>query len=399
MKDVLFVTYGSGHVRMVVPVAKALAASGAARPRILALTTAAKVVLESGLELLQFKDFIEPGDEVALAHGRRLMAEMPGQIADRDETVAYLGLCYAELEADIGPEKALKMYKRDGRQAFLPVRILERIVRRVAPALVVATNSPRAERAAIMAAGALGLPSVCLVDLFCIDEVKWIGAPDYAQCVCVLNESVKRLLLSAGRTDAQVVVTGNPALDALCDPGNEVRGNQMRRDRGWKDKRVVLWPAQTEPRFHPFNGRPGDPMLPATALGEVLDWVRSRTDTVLCVRPRAGDLAPKLPADARIVVTGQEVNLCDLLFAVDLVVTLNSTVGLEGHLAGARLVQVLGSVFDQAMPLLAFGVADSAVKVGEIGPALSRWIHLPRKPPNTQGLAVSRVLSVVRTFL
>jgi N-acetyl sugar amidotransferase len=35
------------------------------------------------------------------------------------------------------------------------------------------------------------------------------------------------------------------------------------------------------------------------------------------------------------------------------VVTLTSTVGLEGRLAGARLVQVLGSVFDDAMPLAA----------------------------------------------
>ena len=57
MKTVLFVTYGSGHVRMVIPVARALADSGLARPLILALTTAAPVVRATGLDMVQFKDF------------------------------------------------------------------------------------------------------------------------------------------------------------------------------------------------------------------------------------------------------------------------------------------------------------------------------------------------------
>ena len=68
-----------------------------------------------------------------------------------------------------------------------------------------------------------------------------------------------------------------------------------------------------------------------------------------------------LPDDSRIVVAGQDVDLPVLLQAVDLVVTLNSTVGLEGHLAGARLIQILGSVFDNAMPLKRYGLADEAV--------------------------------------
>lgn len=403
MKKVLFVSYGSGHVRMVVPVAKALAQTGLAQPLMLALTTAADVARDAGLEVLQFKDFLRRGDaddEAAVAHGQRLMRAMTGPIADPEETVAYLGLSYQELALRLGSEEAERQYQSEGRQAFLPVSTLQRIVRQLAPSLVVATNSPRAERAAIMAALSLGLRSVCLVDLFCLDEVKWIGAPDYADRVCVLNESVKDFLLSAGRTDPQVVVTGNPAFDDLVNPIHLAEGARLRQNHNWCDKHVLLWPTQVEPALHPFNGTKGNVDLPERALTQVINWVLSREDCILCIRPRAG-LAPMvLPDDPRIVVTGQDVGLPALLQAVDLVVTLNSTVGLEGHLAGTRLVQILGSVFDSAMPLKRYGIADEAVALDGVTDALNRCIGLARHPAKRlPGNATGKVLEVIRGFL
>ena len=403
MKKVLFVTYGSGHVRMVVPVARALAKAGLAHPLVLALTTAAPVAREAGLEVLQFKNFLRPGDisdQAAMVYGQRLMSAMPGPIADPEETAAYLGLSYQELALKVGLDEAEYQYQRDGRQAFLPVSTLQRIVKKIAPSLVVATNSPRAERAAIMAARSLGLPSICLVDLFCLDEVKWIGVPDYADKVCVLNESVKCFLLSAGRLDSQVVVTGNPAFDELANPIHVVAGAKLRQDRNWGNKHVLLWPTQVEPAFHPFNGAPGDADLPERALKLVMGWVLSRDDCVLCIRPRAGLSPMALPDDPRIVVTGQDIELPALLQAVDLVVTLNSTVGLEGRLAGTRLVQILGSVFDNAMPLKRYGIADEAVALDGLAAALDRCIQLARNPSNDlQKNAAGNVLEVIREFL
>jgi hypothetical protein len=399
MKKVLLVTYGSGHVKMVLPVAKALVASGDVKPVVLALTTAAPVVRASGLEMVQFKDFVTAADDDALSHGRRLMASFDAQVIDELETIAYLGLSFVDLAADLGAEQALAMYAQNGRQAFLPVPTLERILRRVAPDIVVATNSPRAERAAIVAARRLGIPSVCIVDLFAIDEVKWIGAPDYADQVCVLNDSVKRFLMAAGRREDQVSVTGNPGFDALFDPDLMAQGHDLRQRMEWQDRHVILWPSQTEPACHPFDGRSGDPSLPGTVLKQLLGWVLARDDSVLCVRPRAGEPAAALPDDRRIVLTGQDWKLSPLLYATDLVVTLNSTVGLEGRLVGARLIQVLGSVFDDAMPLIRYGIADEAVPAGAVIRGLERQIQQPRHPVNLQTLATQNVLDVIRSFL
>lgn len=385
---------------MVVPVARALADSGLARPLVLALTTAAPVVSAVGLDMLQFKDFLTEADGPALAYGRRLLANLKGPVSDPEESIAYLGLCYAELANDVGMEEAERLYQREGRQAFLPLKTLERIVQKVAPALVVSTNSPRAERAAITAARTLGLPSVCMVDLFCLDEVKWIGHTGYADRVCVLNESVKQFLVAAGRRQEQIVVTGNPAFDTLGDAFQAAEGRRLRVERGWEGKYVLLWPTQVEPAYHPFNGFPGDVDLPRRALFSVIQWVLSRNDCLLCIRPRAGEALPAVPSDARIVFAGQEISLPGLLQAVDMVVTLNSTVGLEGHLAGTALVQVLGSVFDDAMPLKQYGVADEAVPEAGIGAALARRVHQKRRQnEQLHANATGRVLDVLRRFL
>jgi hypothetical protein len=397
-KRVLFVCYGSGHVRMVVPVARALRDRGLAEVTVLGLTTAAEVVRQAGLPLLQFKDFPEAADPAVQACGRELAAGLDG-VADLEETIAYLGLSHADLEAEVGAQEAARRYALHGRQAFLPRRSLRRLLEATRPDLLVATNSPRAERAAVDAARELGIPAVCMVDLFAIDEVRWIGQPHYADRVCVLNEAVRGFLVASGRKPGEIVVTGNPAFDALNDGAAVEAGRQLRSAQGWRDRRVVLYALQDEPAVHPFDGRPGDPTLPARLQQALLDWTAAHPDAVLCVRPRPGQAAPRLPAGPQYVPTGQDWPLAPLLHAVDVVVTLTSTVGLEGHLAGARLLQVQGSVFDDAMPLARFGIADAAVPLGQVAETLERLSRLGRRPPAQARPATGRVAEVLAAFL
>lgn len=399
MKRVLFVGYGSGHIKMLIPVAKALLASGRARPIVLALTTAGPLARAAGLDVVQFKDFVQPGDESALRKGRELVCDLVGPVADLDESAAYLGLSYFDLVADMGAETAEVQYRHLGRQAFLPIQTMIRIVRTIQPDAVVATNAPRAERAAIVAAGYLGIPAVCLVDLFAIDEVKWIGKAGYADRVCVLNGAVRKFLIAAGRGPDEVVVTGNPGFDSLNAPEAVAAGKELREKRGWQDRHVLLWPSQVEPAVHPFDGRTGDPQLPVRALTQLMKWMLARDDAVLCIRPRAGEPPPVVPKHERIVVMGQDFALPALLHASDLVVTLNSTVGLEGYLTGCRLIQITGSVFDDAMPLLRYGVADVETSVHNLPDALDCWVSAPRRPAQNLIPSTQQVLSQITAFL
>lgn len=396
---VLFVTYGSGHVKMIVPLAQALSSRPDVECVVLALTTAAPVARAAGLRVIQFKDFITEADAPALDWGRQLMAGLPGPVADSEETIAYLGLSMDDLVHDSGRQEALDAYSRLGRQAFLPLRTLERILRRVNPGLVVATNAPRAERAAIMGARKLGIPSVCLVDLFAIDEVQWIGEPNYADHVCVLNEAVRAFLISKGRDPGQVSATGNPAFDSLNTAVAREQGRFLRQQQGWDARRIVLWPTQVEPPVHPIDGRLADTTLPVRAMAEVIRWIQAHDDAVLCIRARAGEAMPAVPSDPRIIFTGQEWPLGPLLHAVNLVATVNSTIGLEGHLAGCRVVQVLGSVFDESVPMERYGIADAAVPLDGLVPALDHWTVQPRRDAHVPAPATGRVMAVIDHFL
>ena len=400
MKKVLFVTYGGGHVKMTVPVAKALSDSGKAWVVVLGLTTAAPQVREANLNLIQFRDLIDESDESALVWGEHLACGMvKNSSVDHGETVAYLGLCFRELVEDMGLASAQALFERDGRHAFLPVRTMERMLALLKPDLVVTTNSPRAERAAVLAARRMGIPAVCMVDLFATDEVRWIGARDYADSVCVLSDSVKEFLVAAGREPNQIHVTGNPNFDALHKSSLKDLGFALRVKNGWIKKKVILWPCVDEPAVHPFKGTVGDPEAPTRALSALIDIVMSRDDFVLCIRPRPGNLAPFFPADNRILLTGQNWALPELLSAVDLVVAMNSTIAVEAHFAGAYVIKLLGSVFDEAMLLVEYGLAEEQVTIDAMRPVVLRLANLPRRQKLLPELATTRVLRVIEGYL
>jgi len=152
LKRVLFVTYGGGHVNALLPVIQNLSRRRAdVETHVLGLTTAASVLREAGVPFLGFKDVLRADDHVAIEHGRRLAAETPGQV-DPEESLAYLGLSYADLVAQRGEQGARTAYAEKGRMAFLPITALERVFDRVQPDLVVSTNSPRGERASMVLA-------------------------------------------------------------------------------------------------------------------------------------------------------------------------------------------------------------------------------------------------------
>jgi hypothetical protein len=399
-KKVLFVAYGGGHVRMVLPVAHLLAQSDWASPVILALTTAAELVRAAGLPMLQFKDFLEPGDAEALRDGERLLAGMTGATIDREESVAYLGLSFQDLVQRLGRSQAEAEYALKGRHAFLPVGVLERILHRVKPDIVVSTSSPRAEHAAFIAARSLGIPTVCLIDGFIGDEALRLGAPGYADATCVLNEAVREVVAAAGADPSTIHCTGNPAFDVLQDPAAKAEGLRLRHAMRWEGKMVILMPVQTFHAYHPVHGLWADADLPQRVQAELARWVGGRNDAVLCIRPRPGDAEPVIDPQPSIVVTGgRDWPLPSLLHAVDVVVTLSSTVGLEGHIAGTRVIQITGTPFDEATPWLKAGVADRAVDLRDLPSALRELMHAGRRGGAHTKPAAPEVVGVLRQLM
>lgn len=399
MKKVLFAAYGGGHVRALLPVAQLLRDQRLAEPMFLGLTTARAEVEAAGFPCIGFLELTQPGDEQALAWGRALAGELDSHAVSFEESAAYLGLSFADLVHVHGHAQAQALYRAHGRQAFLPVRTLERCLRRFSPDLLVATSAPRAERAAFIAARRLGVPSVCLVDLFAAYEVEWLREPGFADRICVLNGQVRRRIVEAGRGEDEVVVTGNPAFDRLLDPSMRERGRALRRARGWEGQVVWLWASQVEPESHPCQPGRGDPQLPMRIARELQRVVAQRPRLELVVRPHPSERDYRIELGPRQRLSPRQENLHELLHACDGVVVLTSTVGLEARLAGCHVVQALGSLYSPDAPYLAYGIADAAVPLDGLEAAIERFSAQPRGTAAVAQAAAPRVLEVLRPWL
>lgn len=399
--DVLFVSYGGGHVQMVVPVARKLQARGV-RVCIFALTTAIAVVESSGLPFFSYADLPKNSDPAVRAIGVRLAKDLPpGGALPYTETEAYLGINYDELQSVLGPDKAAEVWANGGRQHFHPVRTMMDVLDHVRPRLVVTTNSPRSEKAAIEAATSLGIAAVTMVDMFALQEISWLARPDFGRHLYVLDESVKTRMVTAGRPANEVTVTGNPAFDGLFDPVVIASGNAMREARGWgREDRVTILSASTpEPAFHPFTGERADPALPRA--------VEDRLKSLVAADPRLELVIRRHPSEDQDVAVGGRIHasqraddINSLIHAVDLVVVTVSTVGLQAHLAGVPVLSVEGSVFTKDAPYGDFGMATPVRNVEEIGPAIETLLpHLARSGKGASAISAEPAADRLATEL
>lgn len=367
---VFLVSYGGGHVAALAPVAKKLKERGH-EVVFLGLTTARQYLEKQGIPAIGFKDLLFLADENAPEFGKKLAAEMPANSAvSQEETIAYLGISFSDLVAEKGEAEANKLYTKNQRQAFLPVRTFRKIFEYYKPDVVVATNSPRSERAAIMAAGELGIPAVCVVDLFASHERKWIGAPGYANRVCVLNNAIKEMFLGCGRKTDEVIVTGNPAFDVLLTDAAYNSGRELRIRRGWDDGRInILFASQPEPEKHPFNDKAGNPNLPDEIEDALRKFVAKNGGYRLIVRyhPSQNHVFKE---QENVELSTQAEEISTILHAVDLVITITSTVAVEAKVAGRPVITVDKSIFSEDAQFSAMGISVGVNELEELAGAI-----------------------------
>lgn len=349
-KKILFVAYGGGHVNMIVPVVKALMQRPDVEVAVLGLTTAGPVLAGAGIPYLGFRDIVEPGDEAALAWGARLSEGVNSDLVPREETVAYMGLSYADLEAQHGAESAARLYAEKGRHVFLPVGALERLLRKLRPDLVVATNAPRAERAAILAANRLAIPTVCLLDLYPTEDGIGVAENWCGTRICVLSDDVRQNLVRLGRDGAHIVVTGNPAFDK-----HYLHAAQRDCERFGRDEIVVGLASNILP------GLP-DGALQA-AMFEQLQALCAEKGYRLAVRQH--------PNETRWTDMGAAVNCNSMpietfLGSLDMLVTFPSTIALEAQIHGVRVGLLDFTSLSQACAYLFHGGFEAIRRIEDI---------------------------------
>lgn len=402
MKKLIFVTYGGGHVAMMVPVIKKMLSFNCYNIVVIALTTAGSVLDREGISSLGYKDFTDLANDRWVSYGHELLDIVleRSPLISHEESLAYYGINFLELVESYGYESALSLFQEKGRHAFFPIKFFEKVLSVLKPDLVVATNSPRSERAAIQAAGLLDIKSLCLVDMFALQEYQFLAKSDYATKIGVLNCDVKDFLVSKGRAESDIVVTGNPAFDRIFDKSLKVLADVLKEDllEQVPHKKIILFASQIERFKHPFEDVDGgDIFLPIKIEHALREFVSNREQYHLVVRYHPSENTKFEPAK-NVSLSLKSDNLHVLIHAVDLVIVTASTVGLEAYLAGKPVISVDNSIWTKDAPYSQMGISYGVPSVDALPNAIEsifQGSYAPKLDAEFEKIAADRVVSLV----
>ncbi|MBC7605247.1 MAG: CDP-glycerol glycerophosphotransferase family protein [Ramlibacter sp.] len=366
MKRVLVVSYGGAHVAAALPLYSALLDAGI-EPVMLGLTTAAEVLRKHDIAITRFLDHVDIEDAQVKRWGEYLCQfhHRDGIGISREESVAYLGASLAELVDEVGEDEALRRYGELGLNALLPVKVLQKIIQTERIDAVIATDSPRAERAALNAAAQLGLPSVCLLTSFPHIGLHYLKRSDNGALICVLNERIRTQLIDAGRTPQSVRVTGNPAFDALVASNADARRASLRSNAGLNDTTwAVLWAEQPEP---------DNPQLPV-AIREQLASICESHGWKLIVRLHpSSQAATQAVLPDGVLLSPRSESVRDALLTCDAVVTLTSTIGFEALVLDKAVVIAAVSQYSHFVDYREEDGVALAQSLADVEPALASF--------------------------
>lgn len=323
---VMAVTYGGGHAAAVAPVLARLAPDMDVIA--LGLTTAGPVYARHGVGSRGFAAYPGPDDAHVQALGTRLLGDVAGTTSavSPDESRAYLGSCMADLIDAVGDSEAWERYRVRGRHAFEPERTLRRILSQEQPDLVVTTNSPKSERAAIRAARALGIDTVMIPDMFC--HPSWeMYVPFEADHFAVISSlAVRNLAEFHGVDPSRVSVTGQPAFDKQHVPDRATALSYVREQIGAAVSGGYLL-VTTSPDV-PDATWPGQGSRDAELAVRGL-LARTADDTVLVIKPHPSESREQWEAliagHPRVIVAPAGADINQLLRAADGLVAASPT--------------------------------------------------------------------------
>lgn len=313
---------------MLIPVLQELKAQGC-RISVLGLTTATEPLRAAGFEPLGFRHLLTSSDERARQHGIRLAEELraDGKSVPLEETIAYLGLSYADLEERIGTENANQLYRAHGRRAFLPLNPLRRLFDQLKPDALLTTNSPRAELASVKVAQEQGIPTISMVSLFGIQIADII-----ADRVCIPFEATIPQLTKRGVDPRTLVITGHPSFDCAADVLH-----QESAGIAWRTKHSI----NNDTPLALYAMQPGIDDQSALIEASLIQALSQNPQLRVAVRkhPNHRDVDAQKMIDrlGAAALNASEDALGTVLHACDVLVTHHSTVGIKAALIGKRV--------------------------------------------------------------
>ena len=323
MKKIFMTCYGGGHAEIIKEVYKNLMSIPGIEIIILALTTSKYKFEQEGIPYKLITDYYNREKEKNIYDlGKKFCVEnnIDTSIGE-DETYLYHGYPLFEQEKKYGKKKVEDGFKKYGRGIFLPLQFMKKILQLEEPDLVVTTNSPRYEKAALIVAKSLNIRTLSIEDLFGVeykiysDEMvdffnDTIYKSVYGENLCIISEESKKNLLNAKMSN--FFVTGNPAFDKAIKFYNE----HYKKIKKNKKKVTLCFLSQNYPeRF-----------LIVKELKNIVKKYKN-FDLIIKIHPneKLEEYISYTDENTKIIKS----NLYETIFNSDIIITVDSTAALE----------------------------------------------------------------------
>jgi len=242
-KNIFLVCYGGGHINIIEPIVDELIKNENYNVKLLALTTAyIKVKNKYDKNILKsVSDYLFLFDEkidTIFQNGLKIFEENYNESIglSKLEVLSYLGLSYSESIAKLGEDNAHEEYKKIGRQSFLPINTIKKILDYENIDLLITTNSPRFEKASLFAAKELNIKSIQIIDLFGDDLME-----QNATYTIVMNEMVKNKLIKKGFEKDSIFALGQPAIEKSIEKVNLIQKDKINIKLSKNKKNLVYF--------------------------------------------------------------------------------------------------------------------------------------------------------------
>lgn len=332
-KKILFITYGGGHVRSVIPVIKELKSRNH-DVSILGLTGSIKDLKKEKFEYKSISDYLFLFNDVEqkriLEYGDLVINDAFDENSglDKFDIKVYLGINLWDLSLKYDSfKKALNEFTLNGRKCFFPINSMGRIIKRESPDVLVVTSGQRAEKAAAISANKMDISVVRIIDLLGDNLVI-----PYKARICVLNDYAKKNIINNNIdiNEKDVFVTGQPNIELKYKNNDRLKFYQ--KNNLDKFERIVSFFSQpnipdrinifTE-YIKFFKANPNYFGIWKLHPNEELDLYESIANQTPC------NLVLIRESDTNVIINES-----------NLVITFYSTVGLQAIIAGKPLITV-----------------------------------------------------------
>tara|TARA_B100002052_G_scaffold260322_1_gene253452 strand:- start:7670 stop:8863 length:1194 start_codon:yes stop_codon:yes gene_type:complete len=213
-KKIFLVAYGGGHFNIILNIYKFLTKHYPyCKLYVFPCTSAIPQCINENINFLSYTNFISKKRLDFYNKKYKKISTQSHNInlgLDFKETLAYIGANIDELTNLYGDKYTNRQLKIYGRHAFIPFNFMKKVLNKIKPDLVVATNSPKTEYASVIAAKSLGIKTLTIDDLFGHSFL-----PLNSDIVCANSPSSIPNLIRSGSLPKNIVVTGNPVFDNL----------------------------------------------------------------------------------------------------------------------------------------------------------------------------------------